>query len=1250
MGSGKDKQAGLLIFLLGLSLYVNCQPAANHRFHFEGNQAVNQIRPSINSIKVNYSISDLDMEVLSNERGKYFRISIPGHVPTTAIGKPELPVFSRLITIPDNFSFKINITEIRSKTIVPRKSNIEGILYPAQEGDTKTLRDKKPFIIDETTYTTPGLLNQDTVRIEPAGRVRGKNLANLMVFPIRYDPRKNLLEVITSMEIEIIFTGPEQYLPETIAFSGILSKGLSNYYQSDFITGYSDQPVRMIILTDTSFSQSLDPLIRWKRQKGFDLEIIYRGSEYAGVSFSEIKTTISDIYNSSGENPPPDYLLIIGDVSVIPLSEGTTNITDLYYAEFDGNGDYIPEMFVGRLPVKDTSELRSVVKKIIQYEKFEFADTNNFYSNSLATTGYDASYATFMNGQVRYAVTNYLTPENNINEYHFYYPQNEQEHKDSVIKIINKGISFMNYSGHGSPTGWLHIGIDTSDVSKLTNNNMYPFVVSNSCFTSRYNMASLGNRMVISNDKGAIGFIGCSSDSYWFEDFYWSVGVGTPSENPTYETTGPGFYDRMFHTNGEKASDWYFTMGQVNYAGNLAVTSSTSSRKKYYWETYNLVGDPSLIPFIGTPGQFSITLPDRLPEDITSWSFIAEPFSYIAVSCFDTLWDASHASPSGSVTLDLPADKGDSCMIVITGQNKKPFTKTIYFSEINEEFISLTNTEINDVKGNNDGNADYGESVYLNLTIKNFGATDATNLTARITSASEWANIINGTAVIGTLGAGNEISVSDILEFQVTEEIPDNGLITFDLILEDNYTEKTYKIDIETHAPVLDILSCIINDTETGNGDFIADAGETFKLVFRVRNNGSSHISGDLVISSSDAGFTILEPTKNSGDLLPGEISDVAILVRLSSFINYGTTISVDASLDCDPYFSDKRFSFRTGRLRESFELESFTLFPWINISSVPWIITESGTVDGIIAARSGMISHNNSSSLIMKTWYQMDDSLSFYYKVSSEKNCDHLIFKLNDEEVFRKSGETGWEKKTIGIPSGFNKLEWVYNKDISISEGNDNAMIDMIDFAKTSTVQYIEKDLITGKIVSPARKDNLGRENVTVKVLNIGPDTINGFNLAYRLNDGPAVEQHFNEILYPSFDSISVTFNTMVNMSRYGKYNIVVYSYNNNDQNFLNDTLSVVIENNVADEALIAYPNPFRDELNLVINSEIDDIVRISLFNSMGKTIHEMELPVTSGMNETIIRNRRLVPGIYYLRLTIQGKSITIPVINMRK
>jgi hypothetical protein len=55
---------------------------------------------------------------------------------------------------------------------------------------------------------------------------------------------------------------------------------------------------------------------------------------------------------SSANDPPPEYLLIIGDVNRVPVlwfRRVQGNVTDMYYGEFDGNGDYIPEMFIGRL-------------------------------------------------------------------------------------------------------------------------------------------------------------------------------------------------------------------------------------------------------------------------------------------------------------------------------------------------------------------------------------------------------------------------------------------------------------------------------------------------------------------------------------------------------------------------------------------------------------------------------------------------------------------------------------------------------------------------------------------------------------------------------------------------------------------------------------------------------------------------------------------------------------------------------------
>ncbi len=1247
---GIDKQTLLLFSFLGFSLIAFSQPAKEHRFRFDESQQDIGFKTADNSLTIEYKIQDLKLLDFSDENGNFYRINIPGHIPTAAPGKPELPVLSRLVAVPDDFSFRIKISGVKSSLINPAKNKINGILFPAQESETKRPQEKKQFTLDKEAYSAREFIRSDTVTIEAVSRLRDINLASLTISPVRYNPSSNLIEVITSMKIEITFSGSITKTQTSPSFSKLLGEGIANYYPEDVIPSYSDKPVRMLILTDTTFRDRLAPLVEWKTRKGFKIDVLYRGEKYAGADYAAIKNTLTNIYNASSEDDPaPEYLLIIGDVAKVPRY-GTPQVTDMYYGEFDGNGDYMPEMFIGRLPVKDTTELRSVIKKIIEYERFEFADTNRFYENSLATAGYDGTYSDYMNNQVGYAVSNYLNASNGINGFHFYYPQIQPEHEDTVKNLINKGVSFLNYSGHGSTTGWLHLNIDTADVRKLTNINMYPFVVSNACLTSRFDAASLGNKMVVSDSKGAIGFIGCSNDSYWNEDFYWSVGLGAPSVTPTYENTGPGFYDRLFHTHNEPASEWYFTMGQVNFAGNLAVSASTSSRKRYYWETYNLVGDPSIIPILGIPGEFNVNLPDTLPPLITSLSFLSEPFSYVAISDFTNLWDASYVSPSGSVILELPANKGDSCLLVITGQNRKPLIKTIYFSGVSGEFINMSKTEIRDVKGNNNSLADYGESIYLGLTVSNFGSSDATNLSARISTTSEWVTINKGFADLGTLPAGNEVVISDGLEFTLEREIPDKGVITLDLVLKDDRVEKHYKVDVTIHAPELEILSYVINDTETGNGDMTADPGETFSLVFRIRNNGTSSIAGVINLSTQDAGFSILEPTKNSGNLLAGGTFEIPVLVRLSQAVGSGSTITVAAGLDCDPYNVNREFSFRVGRIRESFESSSFGLFPWINLSPQPWTITESGSADGIMAARSGVISHNSTSSLLLRTYYETEDIVKFYVKVSSEQNGDYLTFKLNDQKVFSLSGEIPWELRSVPVPAGYNKLEWIYEKDMSLSAGGDYAMIDMIDFTLSGSVRYIEKDLIMGRIVSPFQKDNLGREPVTVKVINPGPKSISGFDLAYRVDDKPPVIQHFDNNLIPSLDSVSVTFKTPANISRYGIYNIKVYSIDNEDENPFNDTLSVRIENNDLDEPLLVFPNPFTEELNLVINTKVEGTARITLFNSMGKKIIDYELPVTEGMNETVIRDQRLIPAVYYLRITLPGATKTLPVIRMRK
>jgi hypothetical protein len=1254
MHLGINQRAAIPLFLLAFSLVTNGQTVKSHKYLFDSDLQDNIAISTDNSILINYSASELCLENITNDNGTYYKVTIPGHIPASVPGKPELPVLSRMISVPEGCSYRISITDIKTSRIKPSREKIEGMLFPAQEGETKEPQKQKPlFRIDKSLYASRDFIKSDTVWIELIGKVRKVNLAAVYISPVIYNPGSNILEVITSMKIKITFIPVEEasktLFPESPVFRETLSKGIINFDPDAVVPGYSDKPARMIILTDTAFKKYLEPFIKWKTQKGYRLDVLYKGAALAGNTYTELKNTIKAIYQgSTADNPPPEYLLIIGSVARIPYY-GTGNVTDLYYGEFNGNGDYIPDMFIGRLPVADTTELKSVVKKIIQYEKFEFADTNKFHSKAIVSAGYDGGYANYMNGQVNYAVNYYLKPENGIKEYHFKYPH-VSNHRDSLLNLVDNGISFLNYTGHGSTSGWLGLAVNTSAIDTMSNKNMYPLVISNACQTSSFELSnSFGNKWVTSPDKGAIGFIGGSADTYWSEDFYWSVGLGTPSADPTYATTGLGAYDQLFHTHDEAPKDWYTTMGQIVYAGNLAVSASTSSRKKYYWEIYNLIGDPSVTPIIGTPDSFKITLPDTLPNNIRSWTFTADPFLYAAISDFNTLWDASFVSPSGSVTLDLPAVSNDSCLVVITGQNKIPLIKTIYFGNISKEFINLAKADLNDTAENNNGKADFGESIYLDLTISNLGLQNAENLYAKISSGSEWITVNSDSVMIGTLVGASEIVLDKDLSFTVSDSIPDNSIVTIDLLLKDDFEQKLYKVDISAHAPELDILNFLMDDSASGNGDDIADLGETFDLVFQISNKGSSSISGTFSIASTDTVITILEPSVKSGILEYGETTNIPVSVKISENANSGATVNMSVTLDCTPYIVTKIITFRVGLIRESFESQSFKVFPWLNISKVPWTITETDSYDGVSSARSGTISHNSSTALSIKSFYPAADSLKFYQKVSSELNYDFLVFKLNDKEIYKKSGETAWEKKVIPVPAGYNKMEWIYRKDQSVSQGFDGAMIDMIDFAGPGTVRYVRRDLVVAKLVTPFQEEKIGKEDVSLKVLNQGPDTIRGFNLAFKINNIAPVKEYFKNLLVPFGDSVTVTFSTKADFSRYGIYNMAVYGFGNADDYPLNDTLKIKLENTIPDEPLLVFPNPFTSELKIIINSDIAGTASFALYTSTGKKVLESEKPVNKGLNEITMNANKLVPAVYYLRIDFPGVSRSVPVVKAR-
>jgi hypothetical protein len=268
-------------------------------------------------------------------------------------------------------------------------------------------------------------------------------------------------------------------------------------------------------------------------------------------------------------------------------------------------------------------------------------------------------------------------------------------------------------------------------------------------------------------------------------------------------------------------------------------------------------------------------------------------------------------------------------------------------------------------------------------------------------------------------------------------------------------------------------------------------------------------------------------------------------------------------------------------------------------------------------------------------------DTIRFNVKVSSEINYDYLYFRLNGTQMFGISGETDWIEKKFALQEGFNLLEWYYRKDQSVSSGADCGWLDNIRFPSAA---YNNRDLKTGKIVTPQPNKNYTQEQITAEVINLGTDTVKSFNLAYQVNANPVIAQNFIRKINPA-DTAIVTFNQSADLTGNGTYIIKVYGLNNSDNFLMNDTTILTIVNtaiftpveNPANKVKIS-PNPFRQSFRLDIDSKRDDVIRISLFGQSGKLLWEEQQSIVPGSNTFTLSPENIPTGFYTLRIT--GKS----------
>ena len=192
---------------------------------------------------------------------------------------------------------------------------------------------------------------------------------------------------------------------------------------------------------------------------------------------------------------------------------------DHFYALLQGN-DIIPDIGVGRFPVVSVLELERVVTKTIAFDNAPKQPWQNKYC-IIAAGGHGNVFLQQSEEFITRGINPGLSPKR-------LYLTDAMGDKylgstDDLISVINNGVSYINYRGHGGGAVWADNGMFTlEDVPLLRNTGRYPFISSMTCFTADFSRqrTCLGQSLLLKEDGGAAAFWGASGVGWVWNDYY----------------------------------------------------------------------------------------------------------------------------------------------------------------------------------------------------------------------------------------------------------------------------------------------------------------------------------------------------------------------------------------------------------------------------------------------------------------------------------------------------------------------------------------------------------------------------------------------------------------------------------------------------------------------------------------------------------------------------------------------------------
>jgi len=669
------------------------------------------------------------------------------------------------------------------------------------------------------------------------------------------------------------------------------------------------------------------------------------------------------------------------------LSQSSGQITDLYYTTFDGEADYIPDLFYGRISVATEEQLQAVLDKILEYEQYQFPDPS-FLDEAVLIAGVDGTFAKrHGNGQINYASAYYLNPLHNINDHTFLYP--ESGTSDSLIlDLISGGVGFVNYTGHGLYDRWMDPTFHQNDIPQLQNLGKYPVMIGNGCETNIYNLGEcFAEALLRAPQKGALAYIGCTNDSYWDEDYFWSVGLGPIVADPVYEETSVGYYDKVFHSHGEPRELWTPSLGEMIFGGNMSVQQSNSSRKKFYWEIYQLAGDPSIVPWFSQPGEREVLYPGVLPVGSNRMDVTCAPYDYIALSKNGVLLDALHASAEGFATLYFPDTlTGGTLDLVATGDLYRPFSGKVEIGIPADPYLDLLKYGFSNESVENDGLISDDEELSFKMQWINRGSVELYQDTLILCNDQKDISLLDSMVILANLGAGDTLAIQDVFRIRSGQGAVDQAPVLLGMYRKGDKENRKIYMKEKINSPVLISGGITWDDRPSGNGNGIVNPGEWLECEWILINAGHYRTrtlrGGGL--QGGISGFEQIEFDSLPG-LEPGSSTTISFRAQVADPAN--GLHRAGPFFAGDQYYSIvDSFLLYPGRHFVDFNRGSLDNYPFLNSATSPWISDPETYTSSMYSLRSGPVPNFGSSGITIEMTTSEPDTISFSYKVSSEQ------------------------------------------------------------------------------------------------------------------------------------------------------------------------------------------------------------------------------------------------------------------------